>query len=908
MADEPIGGVRVDVSGDLSPLIEDLQRAETVARDSGAQIAQAISQGSEQAAGGVGTLDDRIQALIDTGHTLSESLKIVEQQDAALADSMTAAGSAAESFSTSAAEAGQSASTLGGHVQEASTHAHEGAINFAELLEAGLALAGIEVGVHALADFVKEAIATYAAVERSTIALGALMGNAHEAEEAIEGLKELALSDALSFPQLIEAQQRFVAFGVDIEKIPGTLARIADAAAATNRDFGSTANVFERMIASGNVMGRTLVQLGLTTADLAKAMNVAEGNVKEAFKALDQEQRIDVLNQALLKFDGTAQSVADSLSGRWQRLKNEFEFASEGIGKSLAPVAAAFLDLAHHTVIPALNEIGEELKNWSNVISDVKIAAGFVNLTNLMDGLTRSAHTATTAGKDFREAWNLSVMQAGLGNVSETIRKIISDQEAANIKVNAAREAFDALSQSLRDHKPLADGHVATVQEVNRAHKAMKEAVDEANVSIKQQKQELDDYTRILKAVDDDVAKAYASVAIYKDIVGAFGEKSLQAAAAQREMESALKKVGLAAKEDLEPALAKASDTVQILRGHTTGASEELQKLSDKLGHFPSLAEQMAAGIGTVGSRISDTGERMSTLNEYVNQFGTIIRHSFIDEGIPAVDALSRAIEDMESEFDKWASTVGSFSPTQGAFRSGFGLKPGRASRGGFSFSGTPEEINQQLAQALSSGGNAVPLTSIGQRALESLLSALAFEAIQDFYRKNPGYTPGRDRESSAIPEGRAEAPASRGRGTGSEITIGLKGSESWDQRNAAGFFAPTVPPEIPQLTDAVRSLDTTFTNSTASLSTALMDLKPAVEQAARSINATAGTTAALLTSIVGPSAAPSIYGGGIIPAVMTAPMPRGGSVTINVNVNNADAARVAQEIVTHVQRVGVRF
>src|SRR5262252_6557694 len=70
-----------------------------------------------------------------------------------------------------------------------------------------------------LKEFGTAALNAYAETEKAAVSLTALTGNAEAAEQSIEGLKELALSDALSFPSLLAANQKMTALGFATEQI-----------------------------------------------------------------------------------------------------------------------------------------------------------------------------------------------------------------------------------------------------------------------------------------------------------------------------------------------------------------------------------------------------------------------------------------------------------------------------------------------------------------------------------------------------------------------------------------------------------------------------------------------------------------------------------------------------------------
>lgn len=199
----------------------------------------------------------------------------------------------------------------------------------------------------------------FASLEKATIALGALTGSAAQAQSEIAGLRTMAQDDALSFPSLVNANQRFTALGVVAGQIPSALNAAANAAAAMNSSFDQTSNAMERIVSSGTLSARVLVQLGINLQDVASAMGVSSADVVKDFKAItDEGQRLDILTDAMSKLQGTALAVADSLSGSFQRVQNTMLTAFQEIGEAIAPAAKDLADLAQ-VVIP---EVGQAIQ------------------------------------------------------------------------------------------------------------------------------------------------------------------------------------------------------------------------------------------------------------------------------------------------------------------------------------------------------------------------------------------------------------------------------------------------------------------------------------------------------------------------------------------------------------------
>ena len=525
MADsgENIGGVNITIGADYSQLQADFATVQTVAAASGAGAAEAF----EGAAASVTTFDDAVSAAAANATAAGASIS-------GAGDAAAGAGDAADGAAGGLDRLGHAAATAG-------QQAHEAGISVTELFEAGLGLLGIEAGVGALKELATEALEAYSAVERATVALTAMTGSAQEATEVIAGLKDLAISDALSFPGLLQGEQRMVAFGFSMAAIPGALRAAADAAAATGNEFGQVTNSLDRIAISGMLTGRQLAQLGLSTQDVATAMGVSVDQVKEHFKDLDQTGRLEVLTEALGKFAGVAQAMATTVSGEWQNLKTESEFAFEAVGAAIAPLAKTLLELASGAVREvgaAFESLGETFRNiegtiepivsgigqissaiaamtgllgplktaWSStwsVIADyntyalaVKGINAVTNEVQILTGTGPAIKGMNAAMADTLSHWEKlgTSSQATMDSVAKAnaellkqVQPLLDVVEATDKTQQAYRDAkavLDTLTQAYQAHQTVLNGHVVTLDDIATANKRVESAAKAAGIGL----------------------------------------------------------------------------------------------------------------------------------------------------------------------------------------------------------------------------------------------------------------------------------------------------------------------------------------------------------------------------------------------------------------------------------------
>ena len=260
-------------------------------------------------------------------------------------------------------------------IQDATEAATAGAEQIGKLGESIVAIGEALAITEGLKEFGQEALTAAGTVQSVSIGLEQLTGSAEEAGTVIEDIKNLAATEPFAFPEIAPTIQKMVALGVSAEQIPGVMQAVADAAAATGNSFQAVANSFDRMTLSGTINARALVQLGISTTQLGEAMGVSADDVKAAFAAMDQEDRINALEAALGKFAGAAEAQAQGIAGQWQIFQNQFEEVMVAVGDAIAPVVTEILKFGESV----LTEVQSAIE-WFNKLPaparDTAVAVG----------------------------------------------------------------------------------------------------------------------------------------------------------------------------------------------------------------------------------------------------------------------------------------------------------------------------------------------------------------------------------------------------------------------------------------------------------------------------------------------------------------------------------------------------
>jgi trimeric autotransporter adhesin len=428
------GDLIITVGGDLSGFEAALDSIPGIAQSAFADVQGAIANVDWSDVGtGVNAAADSLDNLGTATAAAASDLADTTAATVPLADGLETAGSAA----TDAAAAVQTLPPALDTVTESATEAEGGLAGMAEQLVAlGEALAVTE-GLKALGE---EALTAYGNIEQATISISALTGSSSQAAETIEGLETLATSDALSFPSLVAADQKMTALGFSAAQTNQIMNDAANAAAATGNSFDQVANAIDRMALSGAAGGRQLAALGISAQTLGAIMGTTATGVTAAFKALDQSDRLAVLDQALSKFAGDAALAAQSINGAWQNLKTAWDFVLEDLGSALAPVVQAIAGLISGVVLPAIKMFVDSLNALPGPMRDAVVLFGvavvaIAPLSIALGGLALGLSAASGAWAAFTGTAVGGALLGGLTSIGEALVVVTTGATASSTAV-----------------------------------------------------------------------------------------------------------------------------------------------------------------------------------------------------------------------------------------------------------------------------------------------------------------------------------------------------------------------------------------------------------------------------------------------------------------------------------------
>ena len=227
---------------------------------------------------------------------------------------------------------------------------------------------------------------------------------------------------------------------------------LAGASYQTGKPIQTLQNGLQTMTLTGTASSKMLKNLGLSTEDLANAMGVTSDQATDTFKSLSQEERLQVLTQAM--GDGTRanEMYKESYAG----LKAQAEASLGGlvgaIGQSILPVVIPALQTAKNVI--------EGLTNtWKSLPSPITSVIGAIG--GGVMGITALVSAFSLLSKALGFVWT------ALGKVFGLYGKFMGLLTKVRTIVNAVRSA-ESLSAGIKGVLATALG-VETVAEEGNA-------------------------------------------------------------------------------------------------------------------------------------------------------------------------------------------------------------------------------------------------------------------------------------------------------------------------------------------------------------------------------------------------------------------------------------------------------
>lgn len=247
------------------------------------------------------------------------------------------------------------------------------------------------VSMHSLLRFVKQIRDVTGELEYQRVALGHLIEDEEYGNKLFNDIKAAAKESPFRITQLTTYTKQLAAFRVEQDELFGTMMRLADVSAGLGVDMNRLILAYGQVRAASVLRGQELRQFteaGIPLVDLlAEKFSELNGKVvktADVFKLISQRavpfSMISEIFEDLTDKGGMfyemQKTQADTLRGKWEKLKDAFDIGLQSVGETESFVKA------NDKVLKILNKLANNL----NVIpkSIAAITAAFVSYKTIM--------------------------------------------------------------------------------------------------------------------------------------------------------------------------------------------------------------------------------------------------------------------------------------------------------------------------------------------------------------------------------------------------------------------------------------------------------------------------------------------------------------------------------------------
>lgn len=235
--------------------------------------------------------------------------------------------------------------------------------------------------------------------ELQRVSLGALIQDAHQADVLFSQIKAAAVESPYQIKDLVNYTKQLAAYGVEQNKLFGTVMQYADVAAGLGADMSRVILAMGQIRAAGVLKGtelRQLTELGLPMVDLlSKKLTDLRGefvSTGEVFSMISDkaisfkmvEEIFNDLTSAGGRFYNMQQKQSETLKGQWSNLQDTFSIMFDEMGNTEA---------VHNTMEKVIADVKALAENWELVIGTI---GGFAKAMLITKGVSMFLPIQTT--------------------------------------------------------------------------------------------------------------------------------------------------------------------------------------------------------------------------------------------------------------------------------------------------------------------------------------------------------------------------------------------------------------------------------------------------------------------------------------------------------------------------------
>lgn len=331
---------------------------------------------------------------------------------------------------------------------------------------------GKAVGVALTFDAAKELVGQIASVrgefQKLEVSLTGLLKSKSKANALLSEMATLASTTPFSLQDVARGSRQLLAYGFDANEVTKSLKMLGDVAAGMNLPLERLVYLYGTTMTQGRLYTRDLMQFTTSGIPMVEALAEQFGVAKEEVGALVEAGRVGFpeIKKAFEdmtgvggKFHGMMDELSETVSGRFEKLKDAVELMYNEIGKSGQG--------AMYTAIDGAAKLVENYKQVGAVLAELIASFGLYK-------------TAVMAANVYREAGQNVAYEA---KAKELFKLLNAEQQAAISKKNLktrSLEYYEAVKNEVEANQRAANSAVEKAkQQAAAAYQSVKADRDE---------------------------------------------------------------------------------------------------------------------------------------------------------------------------------------------------------------------------------------------------------------------------------------------------------------------------------------------------------------------------------------------------------------------------------------------
>ena len=299
------------------------------------------------------------------------------------------------------------------------------------------------LSVFTVARVVENMAKTVGYFQQQQVALEGILGSATKAKKALDEIKELALESPFQTKELVRYTKQLSAYGIDSEKLVGTMKSLADISAGLGVDMGRIILAYGQVKSAAVLRGQELRQFTEAGIPMVEALSkkLTEVNGKlvttgEVFKYISErkvpfEMVASVLSDMTAeggKFYRMQENLTNTLYGQIEKLKDVWTLALNDVGSSLNSIFRSIVSF-FSTILKNIQSIaigitaafsGTIIRNFAMSIAAMRAnMASIVADFHRLNVAARAARIAILNASNATERW--AIRMRSLGAVVKSI-------------------------------------------------------------------------------------------------------------------------------------------------------------------------------------------------------------------------------------------------------------------------------------------------------------------------------------------------------------------------------------------------------------------------------------------------------------------------------------------------------